>query len=242
MYFQCNATQYDTKSLGCHKFSVHIALKYLPFFSTCFKLSVLGKRSHPRMEGLLEKHFNIAPVPWLCCFPDKRTNWLRHVTVTLCTSWSIQRLFYSLVLLAHRQSAVLPSQLVDSQSSHTSFSVPRRFLVSHAADHSAGSIWRHSSSRQSYCCRKSYSHPGRLLADRAVLKRTLNISKVVLPYINLLRLGIQEFIEDFIVVNLPWVLESSGFFHFIKSALHCGLPHASLPVQFTSCALKAPLL
>ena len=150
---------------------------FLFFFFASFKLSVLGRGSRPRIQ---EKHFKIAPIPWLCCLPDKRTNWLHHVTVTLCTAWSIQALKYlfdSLVLLAHRQCAVLPSQLVDNQSCHSSFSVPSRFLVSHAVDHNTPCICRPSSSRQSYCCRESYSHPGRLLARRA-LKQRSDISKL----------------------------------------------------------------
>ena len=140
------------------------------------------------------------------------------MTLTLCTAWSIDHLLDSLVLLAHTQSAVLPSQLVDNQSCYHSLPVPSRILVYHSADRqSTGECVCRRSSRQSYCCRESYSHPGRLLADRAALKRRLNISKVVLPYNNLLRLGIQEFIEDFILVNLPWVLESSVFFTSLKA-------------------------
>ena len=123
------------------------------------------------------------------------------MTVALCTAWSIQILLDSLVLLAHTQSAVLPSQLVDNHSCHHSYAVASRILVYHSVDHSTGECLCRSSSRQSYCCRESYSHPGRLLADR--LKQRLDISKVVLLYINLLRLGIQEFNEDSILVNLP---------------------------------------
>ena len=138
------------------------------------------------------------------------------MTVTLCTAWSIH--WQSPVLLAHTQSAVLPSQLVDNQSCHQSFSVPSWLLVSHAVDHSTGNSLCSSSSRQSYCCRESYSHPGRLLADRG-LKQRLDISKIVLLYINLLRLGKQEFNEDCYIGKSTPCFGELSFFNSFKA--HC---------------------
>ena len=165
------------------------------------------------------------------------------MTVTLCTAWSIYHLVYaSLVLLAHRQSAVLPSQLVDIQSCQSSFSASSRIFVSHAADHSTGNgMCRGSSSRQSYCCRESYSHPGRLLADRG-LKRRLVISKIVLPLYQSIEAWytVIQRRRHINLVNLPRGLENSVFFlHFIKRALHWSGP--SLPVQFIPSPLK-PML
>ena len=136
------------------------------------------------------------------------------MTLTLCTAWSIHQI--SLVFLAHTQSAVLPSQLVDNRSCHPLFLGTRHFLVSYPADHNTGNSLCCSSSGQSYCCRESYSHLRRLLAHRG-LKRRLNISKVVLQYINLLRLGIQEFNKDSILVNLPREFGELSFVTSLKA-------------------------
>ena len=144
--------------------------------------------------------------------------------MTLCTAWSIYHLYASLVLLAHRQSAVLPSQLVGNQSCQSSFSVPSRILVSHAADHSTGNRMCCSSSRQSYCCRESYSHPGRLLADRG-LKRRLDISKIVLVVIYQSMEAWCTGIQRRCHIGKSTLGLENSFFDFIKSTLHFGLPH-----------------
>ena len=74
-----------------------------------------------RLYKIWKRHTPCAQLPWLCCFPDKRTRQRRHVTPPTCTVRSIPTPLGAPALLPHRARALLPCRPADSRPGSTDF-------------------------------------------------------------------------------------------------------------------------
>ena len=161
-----------------------------PYQISCFTPGTLKLADYrnTQYECLVNIYVITTPIPCLCSFPDKKTNWHRQLTLTTCIAWSIHRIpLCSLVLLAHKEWIGVPGQPADNPSCRALFLDTSPLLLCHAADHSADNVMDYSRSTHWFCCRGSDSYFGRLLACRG-LKRMLSTCKVFLLFcVNSLR-------------------------------------------------------